>query len=101
MKEVGKAVSAVVKKHGGRDWSFSKTDQQAEELWEGRKTALWSAMAMIPETKCWCVTSLSGAWSSRPMTDHEHSAGRRTSASRSPSSRISLSGRRRIFSRAD
>jgi D-lactate dehydrogenase (cytochrome) len=55
MKEVSSAVAKLVKKHGGKNFAFSSTDAEAEALWEGRKTALWSAMALIPDAKCWSV----------------------------------------------
>jgi D-lactate dehydrogenase (cytochrome) len=32
---------------------LQKTDADAAKLWEGRKVALWSAMALQPESKCW------------------------------------------------
>lgn len=53
MAEVSKSVENVVKQHGGKDFTFSKTDEEAAKLWEGRKAALWSAIALLPDHKCW------------------------------------------------
>ncbi|KAL7416145.1 putative D-lactate dehydrogenase cytochrome oxidoreductase protein [Mrakia frigida] len=53
MAEVSKSVETVVKQHGGKDFTFSKTDEEAAKLWEGRKAALWSAIALLPDHKCW------------------------------------------------
>jgi hypothetical protein len=48
MKEVSRAVEKVVKANGGKGFQFSETDAEAHALWEGRKTALWSAIALLP-----------------------------------------------------
>lgn len=46
MKEVSRAVEKVTKKHGGKNFEFSKSDKEAADLWEGRKAALWSVLAL-------------------------------------------------------
>jgi len=48
MTEVSQLVEGVVKSHGGKNFTFAKTDEEAADLWEGRKTALWSAIALLP-----------------------------------------------------
>ena len=57
MAEVSNSVENVVKIHGGKNFTFSKTDEEASKLWEGRKTALWSAIALLPGE--YCSSSLS------------------------------------------
>jgi D-lactate dehydrogenase (cytochrome) len=46
MKEVARSVKAVTQKHGGKNFEFSKSDKEAAALWEGRKAALWSVLAL-------------------------------------------------------
>lgn len=46
MKEVARSVKAVTQKHGGKNFEFSKSDAEAAALWEGRKAALWSVLAL-------------------------------------------------------
>ncbi|WWC87475.1 uncharacterized protein L201_002364 [Kwoniella dendrophila CBS 6074] len=53
MSEVSKNVLGVVKKHGGKDFEFSKNDEEARSLWEGRKAALWSVLALKDNAKVW------------------------------------------------
>lgn len=53
MVEVSKNVQAITKKHGGKDFEFAKSDQEAAALWEGRKAALWSVMALKEGAKVW------------------------------------------------
>ena len=53
MSDVAKGVQAVTKKHGGRDFEFSKSDKEAQDLWQGRKAALWSVMALKEGSRVW------------------------------------------------
>ncbi|EIW65740.1 hypothetical protein TREMEDRAFT_41215 [Tremella mesenterica DSM 1558] len=53
MSEVAKGTKAVCQKHGGKNFEFSKTDKEAEDLWQGRKAALWSVLALIEGSKVW------------------------------------------------
>ncbi|WVQ62942.1 uncharacterized protein L199_001091 [Kwoniella botswanensis] len=53
MSEVSKNVLSVVKKHGGKNFEFSKNDEEARSLWEGRKAALWSVLALKDGAKVW------------------------------------------------
>ena len=60
MSEVAKNVQKVIVKHGGKDLEFSKTDKEAQDLWQGRKAALWSVLALkdnsrVWTTDVWCV----------------------------------------------
>lgn len=53
MQEVSKGVQVITKKHGGANLQFSKSDKEAEDLWQGRKAALWSVIALKDGYKCW------------------------------------------------
>ncbi|BEJ14457.1 hypothetical protein CspHIS471_0402240 [Cutaneotrichosporon sp. HIS471] len=53
MTETAKGVSVIAAKHGGKDMQFSKSDADAEKLWEGRKAALWSVLALRENGRVW------------------------------------------------
>ncbi|WRT65326.1 uncharacterized protein IL334_002269 [Kwoniella shivajii] len=53
MSEVSKNVLTVVNKHGGKNFAFSKNDEEARSLWEGRKAALWSVLALKENSRVW------------------------------------------------
>lgn len=46
-------VKAIVKKHGGSNFKFAATDQEAEDLWQNRKYALMSTISAHPGSRCW------------------------------------------------
>ena len=48
-----KTVQSIVKKHSGQNFTFAKTDEEAEDLWEARKYALMSTLSANPGTRCW------------------------------------------------
>jgi D-lactate dehydrogenase (cytochrome) len=51
--ENARIVSEIAKKHGGKDLVFAKDDGQSEELWQARKAAHWSAMALVEGGTCY------------------------------------------------
>jgi D-lactate dehydrogenase (cytochrome) len=53
MAEVAKNVKAITARHGGANFEFSKTNEEAQALWQGRKDALWSVMALKDDAKVW------------------------------------------------
>ena len=53
MSQVAKGVQAVTKKHGGANFEFSRSDKEAADLWQGRKAALWSVLALRENAKVW------------------------------------------------
>lgn len=53
MAEVSKNVQKVTKKHGGKNFEFSKSDLEAQQLWQGRKAALWSVLALKDGARVW------------------------------------------------
>ncbi|WWC65525.1 uncharacterized protein I303_108143 [Kwoniella dejecticola CBS 10117] len=48
-----KIVSEISKKHGGQDLVFAKNDRESDELWSARKSAHWSAMALVEGSTCY------------------------------------------------
>ena len=64
MADVSKGVQAVAKKHGGKDFQFSKSDKEAAELWAGRKAALWSVLALREGARVWTTD----VWYAQPQT---------------------------------
>ncbi|KAK8861219.1 hypothetical protein IAR55_002038 [Kwoniella newhampshirensis] len=53
MTEVAKNVQKVIKKHGGKNFEFSKSDKEAQDLWQGRKAALWSVLGLRDGARVW------------------------------------------------
>jgi D-lactate dehydrogenase (cytochrome) len=53
MKEIASGVKELAAKHGGHNFEFSKTERQAEDLWAGRKAALWSVLALRENARVW------------------------------------------------
>jgi D-lactate dehydrogenase (cytochrome) len=53
VKLTSKAIQAIVKKHGSKNFEFASTDEEAEELWTNRKYALTSTMGAFPGMRCW------------------------------------------------
>ncbi|AFR97691.1 D-lactate dehydrogenase (cytochrome) [Cryptococcus neoformans C23] len=53
MAEVSQGVKALVAKHGGKNFEFSASDAEADALWQGRKTALWSVLGLLEDSKVW------------------------------------------------
>jgi D-lactate dehydrogenase (cytochrome) len=47
------AVRDIVQRHGSSQFEFAATDQEADTLWENRKYALHSTIALEPNVKCW------------------------------------------------
>lgn len=41
-------VTAIAKKHGGKQLVFAENEEQSDELWQARKSAGWSALALVP-----------------------------------------------------
>ena len=48
-----KIVTDIAKRHGGKDLVFAKDEAQGEELWLARKSAHWSAMALVEGGSCY------------------------------------------------
>ena len=53
IKDNAKIIEKIVKKHGGLTFELAKSDQEARDLWQDRKNALWTSLAMQPGSKGW------------------------------------------------
>ncbi|ODN76548.1 hypothetical protein L202_05210 [Cryptococcus amylolentus CBS 6039] len=53
MAEVATSVKSLVSKHGGANFEFSKSDKEADALWQGRKAALWSVLGLVDGARVW------------------------------------------------
>lgn len=63
VKNAADVVKSITKKHGSSGFDFAATDEEADDMWQQRKYALMSTMAIDPTTRCWttdvwCVASL-------------------------------------------
>jgi D-lactate dehydrogenase (cytochrome) len=43
----------IAEKHGGSGFEFAQSKEDADALWQDRKNALWSGMALSPGSKAW------------------------------------------------
>ncbi|CAM0134766.1 D-lactate ferricytochrome c oxidoreductase [Umbelopsis sp. WA50703] len=48
-----KLVSEIVNNHKGGKFKYAKTEVERDELWEGRKVALWSSALLKPGCSIW------------------------------------------------
>jgi D-lactate dehydrogenase (cytochrome) len=53
INSTSKTIKAVIKKHGGNNFKFASTDEEADDLWQNRKYALMSTLAAYPGSRCW------------------------------------------------
>lgn len=53
MKEVSSRLKQITGKHGGHAFEFAKNNEEGEALWQARKAALWSVMALRENAKVW------------------------------------------------
>jgi D-lactate dehydrogenase (cytochrome) len=53
IKEAANIAGKIAKSHGGVNFEMTKTKAEADELWQDRKNALWSGMALLPDSKAW------------------------------------------------
>lgn len=47
------ALESIVKKHAGSRFEFASTEEQAKEMWENRKMALFSSLQLESGLRCW------------------------------------------------
>lgn len=53
VKQASNEIKAIVKKHGSKQFQYANTDEEAEDLWQGRKYALMSTLAAHEGSRCW------------------------------------------------
>ncbi|KDQ13169.1 hypothetical protein BOTBODRAFT_111851 [Botryobasidium botryosum FD-172 SS1] len=51
--ESARVVDEVVRAHGGSGFELAKSEKEAADLWADRKAALFSGLALVPESKGW------------------------------------------------
>ena len=60
IEESARILKTVAEKHGGTGWVFAATEQEAEDLWHSRKTAM---MALYALGKPGCEVTATDVWS--------------------------------------
>lgn len=53
VKATSQIIQDIVKKYGSLHFQFASTDEEAKELWQNRKYALMSSLAVNPGLRCW------------------------------------------------
>ncbi|KAH9951455.1 FAD-linked oxidase-like protein [Amylocystis lapponica] len=53
IQETASIVKAITKKYGGTGFELAKTDKEAADLWQDRKNALYSGLALVPGCRGW------------------------------------------------
>jgi len=53
ISKAAEALETIVKKHSGSRFEFASTEEQAKEMWENRKMALFSSLQLEPGLRGW------------------------------------------------
>ncbi|TFK85454.1 hypothetical protein K466DRAFT_664480 [Polyporus arcularius HHB13444] len=53
LQETADIVKKITQKHGGTGFTLARSEKEAADLWQDRKNALWSSMALIPGARAW------------------------------------------------
>jgi len=53
LAETAKIVKEVVQKHGGTGFELARTEKDAHDLWQDRKNALYSGLALLEGSRGW------------------------------------------------
>ena len=53
LKETAEIVKKIVKKYGATNFELARTKEEADELWNDRKNAHYSGLALLPGGKGW------------------------------------------------
>lgn len=53
IKQTAELVKKITRSHGGERFKFAASDQEAADLWQNRKDALFATLASHPGSKCW------------------------------------------------
>ena len=53
LKETAEIVKKISAKYGGTGFELAKTDKEAADLWQDRKNALYSGLAMVEGSRGW------------------------------------------------
>ncbi|QRV74905.1 FAD-binding domain protein [Ceratobasidium sp. AG-Ba] len=52
-REASATVKKIVEKHGGKGFQAARDEKEAHDFWQNRKYALWSTMALYPDSRVW------------------------------------------------
>ncbi|CEL55629.1 hypothetical protein RSOLAG1IB_01641 [Rhizoctonia solani AG-1 IB] len=52
-KEASATIKKIVEKYGGKHFQAARDEKEASDLWQNRKYALWSTMALYPGARAW------------------------------------------------
>lgn len=53
ISKVAETLESIVKKHASSRFEVALTEEQAKEMWENRKMALFSSLQLEPGLRCW------------------------------------------------
>ncbi|KAG8856747.1 hypothetical protein FRB96_006250 [Tulasnella sp. 330] len=53
IKENAKIIQGIVKRNGGLSFELAKSEKEAIDLWKDRKNALWTSLALVPNSRGW------------------------------------------------
>jgi hypothetical protein len=53
LEESARIAKQIVEKHGGSGFQLAADDQEAADLWQDRKNALYSSLALVPGSRGW------------------------------------------------
>ena len=53
VKATARSIRNIISRHGGKNFQFAATDDEAASLWEARKYALMSVMAAVEGSRAW------------------------------------------------
>jgi len=53
LQESARIAKEVVKKYGATSFELARNEKEAEDLWEDRKSALWSSLALLEGSRGW------------------------------------------------
>lgn len=53
LRETARVVKKVVEKHGGSGFQLARNEKEAADLWQDRKNALYSGLALVEGARGW------------------------------------------------
>jgi D-lactate dehydrogenase (cytochrome) len=53
LAETAKIVKEIAQKHGGTGFELARTEKDARDLWQDRKNALYSGLALLEGSRGW------------------------------------------------
>lgn len=53
IRDNARVVKEICQKNGSLSFDLARNDQEAHDLWQDRKNALWTSLTMVPGGKIW------------------------------------------------